>query len=146
MKSKIIFTACIIAVVLFSSIKLLSSGYNAKPVYVFPPGNSYETEWKKVDSLKFAGLTKSAMEIVLAIYDKAKADDNAPQLVKAVIYRSQFENNVEHDAYIKIIGEIKQDIATCGVNVRPVLHSILADMYRSEEHTSELQSLRHLVC
>jgi len=129
MKSHILFTASIVAVVLFTSIKLISSGGTCNTVYVFPSGSSYETEWKKVDSLKFKGLTKSALEIVLGIYDKAKADDNAPQLVKAVIYRSQFENNVEHDAYVKIIEEIKHDIATCGVNVRPVLHSILADMY-----------------
>src|ERR1035437_5668016 len=129
MKSKIIFTACIMAVVLFSSIKLISSSHNSKPDYVFPFYSTYDDEWKKVDSLKYKGLTKSALEIVLGIYDKAKTEDNAPQLVRAVIYRSMFESNIEQDAYVKIIANIKQDIASCGPKVRPVLHSILADMY-----------------
>src|SRR5665213_3181458 len=110
MKSKIIFTACIMVVILFSSIQLISSKHNAEAGYVFPRDGSYENEWKKVDSLKQKGLTKSALETVLGIYDKAKADDNAPQLVKAVIYRSLFESNIEQDAYIKIIENIKQDI------------------------------------
>ena len=129
MKSKIIFTACIMAVVLFSSIKLLSSIHNSKPEYVFPFYSTYEDEWKKVDSLKYKGLTKSALEVVLGIYDKAKTEDNASQLVRAVIYRSMLESNIEQDAYVKIIANIKQDIASCGPKVRPVLHSILADMY-----------------
>ena len=48
--------------------------------------DSYEKQWKKVDSLINKGLTKSAQEVVAQIYLKAKKENNAPQLVKSVLY------------------------------------------------------------
>src|ERR1035438_10062001 len=35
---------------------------------------------------------------------------------------------------------------TCSPSSLPLIISARAELYRSEEHTSELQSLRHLVC
>ena len=64
---------------------------NKPSVLIFPKGSNYGKEWKKVDSLAAKGLTKSALEVVQGIYDKAKAENNASQFVKAIIHRMKFE-------------------------------------------------------
>src|SRR3990172_2233821 len=58
---------------------------------IFPKGSTYEKEGKKVDSLTNKGLTASALKVVEGIYTKAKTDNNAPQIVKAIIHRIKLE-------------------------------------------------------
>src|SRR5437899_5151004 len=41
---------------------------------------------------------------------------------------------------------VSTEVARCGELAEPVADHVLGDEDRSEEHTSELQSLRHLVC
>ena len=54
---------------------------NKATVLIFPKGSTYAKEWKKVDSLAAKGLTKSALEVVTGIYDKAKAENNIPPCI-----------------------------------------------------------------
>ena len=49
--------------------------------------NGYDKAWEKMDSLIAKGLSKSALDEVTDIYNKAKAENNAPQFVKAVMYK-----------------------------------------------------------
>src|SRR4051812_16038786 len=48
---------------------------------------TYDQYWKKVDSLAKKGLSRSALEVVMDVYQKAKAENDPEQLVKAVIHR-----------------------------------------------------------
>ena len=89
----------------------------------------FEKEWKKVDSLIDKGLPKSALEIVNLIYDNAKAQKNAAHFVKAVIYKMKLLDNVEEDAYAKNINQLEQEVNTAEFPIKPVLQSMLAEMY-----------------
>ncbi|TAL61607.1 MAG: hypothetical protein EPN85_04435, partial [Bacteroidetes bacterium] len=95
----------------------------------FPKGNAYEKEWKKVDSLTNKGLTASALKVVEGIYAKAKTDSNAPQIVKAVIHRIKLESYMEEYSVQKSIDKLNEEIKDSKYPLRPVLHSMLAEMY-----------------
>lgn len=96
---------------------------------IFPKGSTYEKEWLKVDSLTNKGLTASALKVVEGIYAKAKTDDNAPQIVKAVIHRIKLESYMEEYSIQKSIDKLKAEIKDSKYPLTPVLHSILAEMY-----------------
>ncbi len=98
-------------------------------VLVFPPGSTYEKEWKKVDSLTNKGLYKSALDVVNGIYEKAKAQKNAPQLVKSIIHRMKFEQYMEEYSLEKAIVSLQKEVAEAKYPLKPVLQSMLAETY-----------------
>ena len=57
----------------------------------------YADDWKIVDSLHGQGLYKSALEKVESIQARAKKDKNAPQNIKAILYRGKFMTLLEED-------------------------------------------------
>lgn len=97
--------------------------------FIFPKGSSYAREWKKVDSLANKGLTKSALELVQAIYDKAKAENNASQFIKAIIHRMKFEQQMEEYSLIKALNKLNEEAKDARYPVKPVLQSMIAESY-----------------
>ena len=89
----------------------------------------FEKQWIKVDSLINKGLPKSALEIVNVIYDQSKEQKNAAHFVKSVIYKMKLLDNVEEDAYVKNINELENEVNTSEFPIKPVLQSMLAEMY-----------------
>jgi uncharacterized protein YfaS (alpha-2-macroglobulin family) len=133
MKTKILFLAGFFAMMVFAGTYTYmrpqtekTEKQNNQKVSVF---STYEKEWKKVDSLISKGLTKSALDQVLLIYAKAKTENNAPNFVKAIIYKIKLKENIEEDAAETSIKEINAEILNASQTVKPVLHSILAEMY-----------------
>src|SRR5262249_37710320 len=90
---------------------------------------SYDSLWATVDSLQKKGLSKSALDVVMKIYAKAKSENNPPQLVKAVIHRIKFTNFTDEDAVKKNIAALDSEIAGADAANRALLHSMLAEMY-----------------
>ncbi len=101
----------------------------AEPILNILQGSTYEKEWARVDSLAGKGLYKSALDLANKIYDKAKAENNNGQIVKALVHRfkfsQQFQENSEEFAMYDLINELK----TAKYPLSPVLHSMLADLY-----------------
>lgn len=96
---------------------------------IFPKGSSYEKEWKKVDSLAAKGLTKSALEVIQGIYDKAKAENNSPQFVKAIIHRMKFEQYMEEYSLENALYKLTEEAKEANYPVKPILHSMIAESY-----------------
>ncbi|HYC29884.1 MAG TPA: hypothetical protein VEB42_13720, partial [Chitinophagaceae bacterium] len=58
--------------------------------------NNYTAQWKKVDSLiNQKGLTASALKEIQSIYNKAKQENNQPQVIKALVYRMNLEERTD---------------------------------------------------
>jgi Bacterial Alpha-2-macroglobulin MG10 domain/Alpha-2-macroglobulin family/MG2 domain len=91
--------------------------------------NDYRSQWKKVDNLITKKLTKSALDEVGRIYTIAKKDKNAPQVIKALVYRVTLVHNIEEDADVKSIVTIEKEIATAKEPAKSILYSIAAEMY-----------------
>jgi uncharacterized protein YfaS (alpha-2-macroglobulin family) len=94
-----------------------------------PGKTDYDKLWAKTDSLAGKGLTASALDQVQIIYTKAQNEKNAPQFVKAVIYRIKLEANVKEDFYESTISRLELEVKTSVYPIKPILHSVLAEMY-----------------
>lgn len=91
--------------------------------------SKYRAIADRIDSLANIGLPKSALKEVDKLDATARADNNAPQQVRAAIYRMTFQSYVEEDALVAIITRLKIDIDKADFPVKPVLQSLLAQMY-----------------
>ncbi len=90
----------------------------------------YMAEWHEIDSLAENGLPKSANEKTLVLYTKAKVENNAPQVVKTLMYRAKFVMQLEEkEAYSASIRLWEEQIKTEDFPIKPIMQSLLADMY-----------------
>lgn len=110
---------------------------NKSPVFY----GDYDKDWKAVDSLVNYGLPKSALEVVEKIYDKAKNENNSPNFVKAIIYKAKLKINTREDSYEMNIKEMTEEMNNSTFPVKPVLQSMLAEMYWSYYQTNRYKIL-----
>jgi uncharacterized protein YfaS (alpha-2-macroglobulin family) len=83
----------------------------------------------KIDSLANIGLPKSALKEVDRLDALARKDHNAPQQIRAAVYRMTFQSYLEENALTAIISRLKKDAELAEYPVKPVLQSLLAQMY-----------------
>ena len=88
----------------------------------------YAKAWKEVADFEQKGLPKSALTTVETIYAQAKKESNAPQLVKAILFRVKLIEH-EEDAYTKNLESIRTEAEQATFPAKPLLHSMLAEMY-----------------
>ena len=91
--------------------------------------DSFKKEWTEVEQFEVKGLPKSALEVVEKIYKNAKKKKNHPQIVKSLLYKSKFSLALEEDAQLKVINQLRGEIATSTFPTTNILESILADLY-----------------
>jgi len=88
-----------------------------------------DNKWLAVDALYKKGLPKSALEIVAKIYAEAKVQNLPGQLVKALIFKVRFTQEVEEESFIKIQTELNDELKGASFPVKPLLYSMLAELY-----------------
>lgn len=116
-------------VVLFTLLASIAVAVVSLPTPQPKPIGDYETEWKKVDSLARKGLSKSALELVDKIYEKALKEKNSAQAVKALIHQIKFSSYIEEDALLKNIVRLEGEAKVADFPIKPVMHSMIAQMY-----------------
>lgn len=88
---------------------------------------NYSKEWLEIDTLiAINDHTKSALEKVNALYQRASAEKNMAQRIKALIYRYTFETkitSIEPDAYFE---KIRKEISN---STNPVEKSLLNTIF-----------------
>lgn len=90
---------------------------------------NYKSLWQKVENFEAENLPKSALKVVDDIYAKADKEQNSPQTIKCLFYKSKFTLVLEENAQLKIINEFKQQIAKNKFPTKNVLENILANLY-----------------
>ncbi len=91
--------------------------------------NNYEKNWKKVDDLEKKGLTKTALEEVINIYNLAVKDNNDPQQIKAAMYQVKYRNMVQEDSRENNIFFVDTLIAKAKGPAKNILQSMHAEMF-----------------
>ena len=91
--------------------------------------NNFENLWTEVEKLEVDNLPKSALKIVEQIYTKAEKEQNSPQLIKTLFYKSKFSLTLEEDAQLKVIYQFKQHISNTKFPTKNVLENVLANLY-----------------
>jgi len=91
--------------------------------------NSYENEWKEVESLVRKGLPQSALKIVDSIYLQAKTGNNAPQFLKAALYQIKLRSDYQEDFMESSLEQIGQELENSNSPARQILYSVQAELY-----------------
>ncbi len=90
--------------------------------------NEYAKDWKVVDSLKNKRLPKDALKIVDKIYQKAQAEKNPDQIVKAIIHKMIFAQH-EENAGSKNLQFLENELLKYDFPIKPVLQSLAGELY-----------------
>ncbi len=91
---------------------------------------NYEQEWKKVDELvQKKNLPKSALAEVRKIYSMAKKDKQDAQIIKALVYITNLQEQNREDNEKLSIREIEKEIAENKEPAVSVLKCLLASQY-----------------
>ncbi|MEO6539607.1 MAG: hypothetical protein ABIN74_01400, partial [Ferruginibacter sp.] len=91
--------------------------------------NDYAKNWKKVEVLEKKGLTKSALQEVMVIYNLAFAAGNDAQQIKASMYQVKYRNMVEEDSHENNIFFVDTLIAKAKAPAKNILQSMQAEMF-----------------
>ncbi len=89
----------------------------------------YEKLWKQVEQHDKDGLPKSGLEVVETILATAKKDNNAPQKVKALIYKAKYAEELNQDGMIASINMMRTELDEASGVERAIFASLLADYY-----------------
>ncbi|MDB5201760.1 MAG: alpha-2-macroglobulin [Ferruginibacter sp.] len=98
---------------------------NAQPV------NDYTNDWKKVAELEKKGLTKSALDQVVKIFDAALKAGNQTQQIKAAMYQMKYRNLVQEDNRENNIFYLDTLISRTAAPARNILQSMQASLFLS---------------
>jgi len=90
---------------------------------------NFEQLINRIDSLTAAGLPKSALKEVQKLDVLARQNHNAPQQIRAAVYRMNLQTYLEENALVAIINRLKLDIKQADYPVKPVLQSVLAGIF-----------------
>ncbi len=93
------------------------------------PPTPFAAQWKRVDALLAQEQTATAAPLVERIYQQARRENNAPNYVRALLYKIRLLNKKENDADEKGIALLERDLPTAQFPARPILHSLLAGLY-----------------
>src|SRR4051812_4965098 len=127
---KIIFIALLLFISVAGAYRIYAVQSNKKTkIEVATVSKDFSKDWKKVEALEEKGLYKSALEVVDAIYKKAKTENNAPQLVKTILYRDKLSQQMDEDVNEKFIAELNTELKTADYPLKNIFHSILAQKY-----------------
>ncbi|MCY7357764.1 MAG: alpha-2-macroglobulin, partial [Rudanella sp.] len=94
-----------------------------------PLPTSYEAAWKQIDSLTQKGLWQSALTQTNALYDRAKAEKNYPQVAKASIGRGGLTMQLDPAQLPVHIKTLEADTRLLPEPARSVMQSVLGDAY-----------------
>ncbi|CAG4989743.1 hypothetical protein DYBT9275_00363 [Dyadobacter sp. CECT 9275] len=89
----------------------------------------YSAHWKKMEEHLKKGLPQSALEEVRQIYQLAKKDKQETQLIKAVLYLIDLQNETREDNLPEGIKQLETEISLNSEPARSILTSLLAKKY-----------------
>ena len=93
---------------------------------------NYLKEWKRIDSLiEKTGLIKTALKEVNTIYSSAKKENNDVQVIKALIYRMQLNDQLSDSGRYENIALLEKEISIAKEPAKSILHSIAGASYWS---------------
>lgn len=105
---------------------------------------TYDTMWKDIDANVKKDLPKSVINMADKIYQKAKAEKNIPQMMKAYLVRAEYRIQLTPDSLEAERNGLQEWAQTETDEVgRAVLNCILGDATLSEDHTKADEALRY---
>ncbi len=96
-----------------------------------PHAADYSKNWKAVEAYEKKGLSRSALQEVIKIFDLAISSGNQVQQVKAAMYQMKYRNLIEEDNRENNIFFIDTLIAKTRIPAKNILQSMQAELFLS---------------
>ncbi len=93
--------------------------------------SSYSKNWKTVETFEKKGLTRSALDEVVKIFNLATKSGNEAQQVKSAMYQMKYRNMIEEDNKENNIFFIDTLIAKSKAPAKNILQSMQAELFLS---------------
>jgi hypothetical protein len=93
--------------------------------------NDFSKNWKTVEAFEKKGLTKSALQEVIRIFDMATKSGNETQQVKSAMYQMKYRNMIEEDNKENNIFYIDTLISKTKTPAKNILQSMQAELFLS---------------
>jgi uncharacterized protein YfaS (alpha-2-macroglobulin family) len=126
---------------LFSLLALLML-FSAGSSQSTPPGDgrSNAATWKKIDQLLAKDQTTSAAKLLEPVYQQARRQQDAPEYLRALLYKLRLLEAKEEETDVQAIALVEADLKTAKFPAKPILHSLLAQLYVNyyNEHRYQL--------
>ncbi|SET77500.1 alpha-2-macroglobulin family protein [Hymenobacter actinosclerus] len=115
---------------LLALLMLLTPGSSQTNPADRPDAGPNPAVWLKIDQLLAKGQTASAARLLEPLYQQARRRPQAaPEYVRTLLYKLRLLENKEEEADVKGIELLEKDLKTAQFPARPVLHSLLAQLY-----------------
>ncbi|MCB2375998.1 hypothetical protein LGH70_00280 [Hymenobacter sp. BT635] len=120
--------------VLFSLAMLIGSSAPLLPAAPDP------RKWKQIDALLAKNQTASAATLVEELYRQARQQQDTPEYLRALLYKLRLLEAKEEEADEKAIALLEADLKVARFPARPVLHSLLGQLYAAyyQQHRYQL--------
>ncbi|QNH63070.1 alpha-2-macroglobulin family protein [Hymenobacter sediminicola] len=128
---------------LFSLLALLML-FTAGSSQPTPPGNggskANAATWKKIDQLLDKDQTTSAAKLLEPLYRQARQRQDTPEYLRALLYKLQLLEAREEESDVQGIALVEADLKTAQFPAKPILHSLLAQLYANyyQQHRYQL--------
>ncbi|MDL2213429.1 alpha-2-macroglobulin [Bacteroides sp. OttesenSCG-928-N06] len=97
---------------------------------VFMQGQTYEKLWKQLEEAQRKSLPQTAVSVANEIFNKAKAERNTPQMLKAYTARSLQQQQITPDSLYANLQGLEEWVLTASNQADcAVLHAVIADIY-----------------
>ena len=93
------------------------------------PGGPNAATWKKIDQLLAKDQTASASKLLEPLYQQARRQQDTPEYLRTLLYKLRLLENKEEEADYQAIRLLEAEVKTAQFPARPVLHSLLAQLY-----------------
>lgn len=90
---------------------------------------NYNGLWQEVDEYTKNGQPRSALEVIEKIHSQALKQNNAPQLIKAIIHEIKFNSQFEEESLVASILRLEDEAKQVRSPTKEIIHSLLAEMY-----------------
>ncbi|WP_029904362.1 alpha-2-macroglobulin [Prevotella sp. 10(H)] len=102
--------------------------------------NKYEGEWKKVEDFDNQSLPQSSAQIVEEILQKAIADKNNTQVIKALIYKNKYKIQIDIEDKEGLLTDLQALVSQSDkAEEKALLHSMLAELYSNYFNRNQWQ-------
>jgi hypothetical protein len=93
---------------------------------------NYEAEWKKIEALiEKERRPQTALIEVKKLYERARAENNAVQHVKSLVYLSALQEETREENHLASIKDLEKELITVKEPARSIVYSLLAGKYWS---------------
>ncbi len=104
---------------------------------------TFDTLWKQVDQAEKKSLPKTVIELTNKIFQKAEAEKNSPQMLKAYMWRMKYKDSLTPDSFYVNVEGLEEWVQTTPKPMdRAILHSLLAGIYSDYAASNRWQLLR----